>query len=245
MATVLLLRHGRTATNADGTLAGRGPTGLDDVGGAQARAVAGRLAAAALPLAAVVTSPLPRCRQTVEIALPGAAVSVDDRLIECGYGSWTGQALKKLAKDPLWAVVQAHPSAVTFPGEDGEAMAAMAARAVTAVRDWDRRVTDEHGKDALWLACSHGDVIKAIADALGLHLDHFQRIAVDPASISVIRYTALRPFVLRVNDTGGDLGGYAPAKRRTRASRRGARGVGSDSDAAVGGGAGQGPAPVG
>ena len=67
----------------------------------------------------------------------------------------------------------------------------MAARAVAAVRAWDARVTAEHGPEALWLACSHGDVIKAIvADALGLHLDLFQRIVVDPASVTVIRYTA-------------------------------------------------------
>ena len=116
-------------------------------------------------------------------------------LTECGYGDWEGQPLKKLAKDPLWRVVQQHPSAVTFPGADGEAMAAMSARAVGAVRSWDARVSAEHGPDALWLACSHGDVIKAIvADALGMHLDLFQRIVVDPASVTVIRYTPGRPF---------------------------------------------------
>jgi probable phosphomutase (TIGR03848 family) len=239
VATLLLLRHGRTATNAEGTLAGRGPAGLDDTGIAQARAVGTRLAEAGLPFAAVVTSPLPRCRQTTELALPGASPVVDDRLIECGYGSWTGQPLKTLAKDPLWAAVQAHPSTVTFPGADGEAMAAMSARAIAAVRDWDTRVSEERGPDAVWLACSHGDVIKAIvADALGLHLDLFQRIVVDPASITVIRYTPLRPFVVRVNDTAGDLKGFVPPKRRRSTSRSAARSVASD--AVVGGGAGEG-----
>ncbi|MDN5567584.1 MAG: histidine phosphatase family protein, partial [Paracoccus sp. (in: a-proteobacteria)] len=64
------------------------------------------------------------------------------------------------------------------------------------------------GRDVLWVACSHGDVIKSIlADAYGMHLDQFQRIVVDPASLSVVRYTPHRPFVLRVNDTGGDLTG--------------------------------------
>src|SRR5690554_5519625 len=82
-------------------------------------------------------------------------------------------------------------------------MAAMAARAVAAVRDWDVRVAAEHGPEAVWLACSHGDVIKAVvADALGLHLDLFQRITVEPASVSVIRYTPTRPFLLRLSDTG-------------------------------------------
>jgi probable phosphomutase (TIGR03848 family) len=236
MATVLLLRHGRTTTNASGTLAGHQPVELDETGRAQAQAVGARLAAAGLKLAAVVSSPLVRCRQTVSGALPDAEVIVDERLIECGYGDWTGQPLKKLAKDPLWRVVQGHPSAMRFPGEGGEAMADMQARAVTAIREWDARVSATHGADAVWLACSHGDVIKSIvADALGMHLDLFQRITADPGSITTIRYTPLRPFLLRGNDTGGDLGYLVPPKRprRRRAVARG-----ESSDAPVGGGIG-------
>lgn len=113
VATLLLLRHGRTTANADGGLAGRQPVELDDTGRAQATAVGGRLAG--LPLAAVVTSPLIRCRQTLELALPGTEPVVDEGLIECGYGDWEGQSLKKLAKEPLWPVVQQHPSAAAFP----------------------------------------------------------------------------------------------------------------------------------
>jgi probable phosphomutase (TIGR03848 family) len=238
VATVLLLRHGRTTANADGGLAGHRPVELDETGRAQAAAVATRLAG--LPLAAVVTSPLIRCRQTLELVLPDAAPIVEERLTECGYGEWEGQPLKKLAKDPLWRVVQQHPSAVVFPG--GEAMAAMSARAVAAVRDWDARITAERGPDALWLACSHGDVIKAIiADALGMHLDQFQRLVVDPASVTAIRYTPTRPFVLRLNDTAGTLAALIPPKRRRRPSRARA----ADSDAAVGGGAGAAPAVPG
>ena len=91
-------------------------------------------------------------------------------LLECDYGSWTGRELKTLAKEPMWRTVQAHPSAAVFP--DGESMADMSARAVAAVRRWDARVEAEHGPDAVWVAVSHGDVIKAIlADALGIHLD--------------------------------------------------------------------------
>ncbi len=230
MATVLLLRHGRTTSNTNGTLAGRSAVGLDELGLAQARAVGERLRP--LPLATVVTSPLKRCRQTVAAALPEATAHQDAALVECGYGRWEGQALKALAKDPLWRVVQAHPSAVTFPA--GESLAAMSARAVGAIRSWDERVRGEHGPDALWLACSHGDVIKAIvADALGLHLDLFQRVVVDPGSITIVRYTPGRPFLVRLNDVGGDLSGLVPRRRSTR--RRARR---ADSDAAVGGGAG-------
>ncbi|MGC4897144.1 MSMEG_4193 family putative phosphomutase [Micromonospora sp. DT31] len=231
VATLLLLRHGRTTANADGGLAGRQPVELDDTGRGQATAVGARLAG--LPLAAVVSSPLIRCRQTLELALPTAEPVLDEGFIECGYGAWEGQSLKKLAKEPLWPVVQQHPSAVAFP--QGESMAAMSARAVAAVRAWDARVTAEHGSEAVWLACSHGDVIKAIvADALGVHLDLFQRIVADPASVTVIRYTPLRPFLVRLNDTGGDLSALVPPPRRR--GRRSTRATGSD--APVGGGAG-------
>jgi probable phosphomutase (TIGR03848 family) len=230
VATLLLLRHGRTAANADGGLAGRRPVELDETGRAQAVAVGERLRP--LPLAAAITSPLIRCRQTLELALPAATPVADDGLIECGYGAWEGQPLKKLAKDPLWPVVQQHPSAAVFPG--GEAMAAMAARAVATVRRWDARVAAEHGPDAVWLACTHGDVIKAVlADALATHLDNFQRIVVDPGSISVVHYTDTRPFVARVNDLGGDVAGLIPPKpkRRRKTTSR-------SSDAVVGGSTG-------
>jgi probable phosphomutase (TIGR03848 family) len=232
VATLILLRHGRTTSNAGGTLAGHQPTELDETGRAEAVAVGQRLAAARLALAAVVTSPLIRCRQTLDLALPDAVPQIEPRLVECGYGEWEGQPLKKLAKQPLWQVVQAHPSAARFPG--GEGMAEVSARAVTAVREWDARVTASHGMDAVWLACSHGDVIKAlVADALGMHLDLFQRIVVDPGSVTVIRYTPLRPFLLRANDTGGDLSGLRPPPRRSR--RRATK---ASSDAPVGGGLG-------
>ncbi|WP_433825350.1 histidine phosphatase family protein [Actinoplanes sp. CA-015351] len=223
MATVLLLRHGRTTANASGGLAGRQPVELDDTGRDQAARVGERLRK--LPLAAVVSSPLIRCRQTLSIALPSLEPAIEDGLIECGYGDWEGQPLKELSKDPLWPVVQQHPSAVVFP--NGEAMADMSARAIKAIRDWDARITAEHGPEAVWVACSHGDVIKAIAaDALGLHLDQFQRIVADPASITAIRYTPTRPFVVRLNETG-DLASVVPPRQ-------------TDSDAAVGGGSGGG-----
>jgi probable phosphomutase (TIGR03848 family) len=228
VATVLLLRHGRTTANAAGGLAGRLPVELDDTGRGQAERVGDRLRK--LPLAAVVTSPLIRCRQTLELALPEIVPEVDEGLIECGYGDWEGRPLKELTGEPLWPVVQQHPSAAVFP--NGEAMAAMSARAVATIRRWDARVTATHGPEALWLACSHGDVIKAIvADAMGLHLDEFQRLVADPASVSVIRYTPTRPFLVRLNDTA-DLTALIPPKP--------AEGALPESDAAVGGGTGGG-----
>jgi probable phosphomutase (TIGR03848 family) len=228
VTTVILLRHGRTTANTGGVLAGWTPgVDLDDTGRAQAQAVAERLAP--VPLAAVVSSPLERCVRTAEAVVAGrdATVQTDDRFGEARYGDWTGRALKELVKDPLWKVVQQHPSAAVFPGAEGEGLAQTQARAVAAVREWNAKL----GPDAVWLACSHGDVIKAVlADALGLHLDQFQRIVVDPASISVVTYTETRPFVARMNDVGGDVSALIPPKRRGRRRR--------SSDAVVGGGAG-------
>jgi probable phosphomutase (TIGR03848 family) len=231
VTTVILLRHGRTTANTGGVLAGWTPgIGLDETGQAQVQAVAARLAA--VPLTAIVSSPLERCVRTAEAVAAGRelAVQTDDRLGEARYGDWTGRPLKELVKEPLWKVVQQHPSAAVFPGAEGEGLAQTQARAVAAVREWNAKL----GPDAVWLACSHGDVVKAVlADALGLHLDSFQRIVVDPASISVIAYTETRPFVVRMNDTGGDVAALIPPKktrrRRTKAS-----------DAVVGGGAGPG-----
>jgi probable phosphomutase (TIGR03848 family) len=229
VTTVLLLRHGRTTANAAGVLAGWTPgVQLDDAGTAQVRAVGERLAK--VPLAAVVSSPLERCVQTADAVATGRDVPVqtDDRLGEARYGDWTGRTIKELSKEPLWKVVQQHPSAAVFPGDQGEGLAQTQARAVAAVRGWNAQL----GPDAVWLACSHGDVIKAVlADALGLHLDQFQRIVVDPASISVVTYTDTRPFVVRVNDTGGDVSGLLPPPRRRRRGK-------ASSDAVVGGGAG-------
>jgi probable phosphomutase (TIGR03848 family) len=229
VTTVLLLRHGRTTANTGGVLAGWTPgVQLDETGTAQVQAVGQRLAK--VPLAAIVSSPLERCRQTATALVDGREVEVqtDDRLGEARYGDWTGRAIKDLVKDPLWKVVQQHPSAAVFPGPEGEGLAQTQARAVAAVREWNAKL----GPEAVWLACSHGDVIKAIlADALGLHLDQFQRIVVDPASISVVTYTETRPFVVRMNDTGGDVSALIPPPRKRR--RRTA-----SSDAVVGGGAG-------
>jgi len=234
MATMVLARHGRTTANTSGVLAGRSKgVHLDDRGVEQARDAGERLAG--LPLAALVTSPLERCRETARAIAKAQVetpkVSTERGLLECDYGSWTGHELKTLAKEPMWRTVQAHPSAAVFP--DGESMADMSARAVAAALRWDARVEAEHGPDAVWVAVSHGDVIKAIlADALGIHLDGFQRINVDPASLSVVRYTSVRPFVMSMNTFAGDLSHLkAPARKRSRSRAR-------STDAAVGGGAG-------
>jgi probable phosphoglycerate mutase len=229
---VLVVRHGLTAATGN-ALSGRTPgIPLDDRGRSQAAAIAERLSQVRLD--AIISSPLERCAQTATaIAEQQKAcneVTIDDRLIEVGYGDWTGQSLRKLAREPLWRVVQAHPSAVTFPGPGGETLPDIQRRAVTAIRDWNGRL----GQEAVYLICSHADVIKAIlADSLGLHLDLYQRIQIDPCSLSVIRYTPLRPFVERMNDTGGSVTSLI---RKDKAAA-GASAL-QPGDAPVGGGAG-------
>lgn len=249
MAILILVRHGRTVANADGTLAGWTPgVGLDERGSAQVERVGRRLAAT--PLAAVVSSPLQRCQQTAEAILraqpPRAAsaaaptLHTEDAIGECRYGAWTGGRLSDLAKDPLWREVQESPSTVRFPPHEhfaAESMAEMLDRAVGAVTDWDARIEAEHGPGAVWVAVSHGDVIKSLVSwFLASPFDRFQRIVIDPASVTIVRKSSHDgpPFVLRVNDTGSDpvdLTGLSRTLAKESSQER-------SGDAPVGGGAG-------
>ncbi|MEU7143772.1 histidine phosphatase family protein [Nocardia sp. NPDC046473] len=211
--TVILLRHGVSTSNTAHTLAGRS-TGVEltEHGNDQAKAVAERLAG--LPIERIVHSPLLRCQRTVAPLAEklGLEPVFDDRLIEVDYGEWTGRPIGELLQEPLWKVVQRHASGAVFPG--GEGLAQVQARAVAALREHDRALAEQHGHDVLWVACTHGDVIKSVlADALGIHLDGFQRIVVEPASISVVRYTPTAPYVWRLNDTGTDLSALSNQQR--------------------------------
>lgn len=230
MATVLLVRHGRTSANEKGILAGTAPgTVLDSRGIEQARNLAEALKG--LEVSALISSPLERTMQTAEalaktlMSKSGEVleISSEPALAECEYGDWTGRNLSDLAKEDLWRAVQDHPASVVFPGAQGESMANMAQRAVGAIRRWN----DLLGPDAVYVAVSHGDVIKAIlADALGMHLDLFQRIGVDPSSVSVINYTPSRPFVLSTNGSGSDIQRHVSVAHKSK------------NDAPVGGGSG-------
>ena len=228
MATVILVRHGRTTANATGLLAGRAVgIRLDQVGRDQAALTGNRLAA--VPVVGVVSSPLERCQQTARLILDRQSgtphAPVDPDLTECDYGQWQGRRLDDLATEELWPVVQSHPSTVVFP--EGESIAAMQARSVAAIRRHDAAFEAGYGPGAVWVAVSHGDVIKSIlADALGMHLDLFQRINVGPASVSIVHYGADRPSVYATNTDAGDLSWLS-------------NGIVS-SDSAVGGGSGHG-----
>lgn len=210
---VLLVRHGATPTTGK-VLPGRAAgLHLADTGRRQAETVADRLhawstagrngahgAAGASPeprITAVYASPLERTRETaapIARAL-GHKVRVHKGLLECDFGEWTGAELKELMKRPEWTTVQRYPSGFRFPG--GETFTSMQARIVDTLGELCLR----HRGEAI-VAVSHADPIKAaVADALGSHLDLFQRIVISPCSVTAISYGALGPTVLAVNST--------------------------------------------
>ena len=203
MGTLLLIRHGRTDANATGVLAGRSPgVALDEVGRTSTQALAKRLEG--VNIARVVSSPLERTRETAQILFQDRQdVEIDDRLLECDYGDWQGAKLSELAVNELWPIVQQRPDEMIFP--NGESMNNMSSRASTAAREWDAKLTSEHGDKVVWVAVSHGDIIKAIcADAMGLPLRKFQSLLIEPASVSVIHYSESGSAVSKLNDTGSE-----------------------------------------
>lgn len=203
---VLLVRHGQTPTTG-ATLPGRAKgLHLAETGRAQAESVALRIGA--LPnIGAVYASPLERTRETASpiAKATGQRVKVDKGLLECEFGDWTGRKLSALNKLPEWRTVQRYPSGFRFPG--GESFTEMQLRMVSAV---DRLGAAHRGQTIVLV--SHADPIKAaVANALGTHLDLFQRIVVSPCSVTAILQTTNGPVVLAVNSTGDDLTKLAPS----------------------------------
>ncbi len=216
MPTVLLIRHGLTALTRS-TLVGWTPAvPLDDEGRAQAAAAAARIRG--VPLAAIVSSHLDRCRETASIIFAGREppppFELDERLADVRYGDWTGRPFKDLQRERAWKTLHADPASFRFP--NGEALHEMGARSVAAVRDWNERL----GPEATYAVVSHADPIRAIlADALGLGFDGIERLSVGPASLSIVRYGPGGSTVLRVNDTGSDPNDLVPTKRKVRTPR--------------------------
>ena len=197
-AVALLVRHGRTPTTG-ASLPGRAPgLHLSDQGVAQAEALAARLAAMGKPPVAVYASPLERA---VETARPlaralGLRVRVEQGLVECDFGRWTGAKLARLRRSAQWRRVQHLPSAFTFPG--GESFSEMQMRIIDTV---DRLAARHRG--ASFVAVSHADPIKAaVAAAAGVPLDLFQRLVVSPCSVTALVRGPESSHVLCVNATG-------------------------------------------
>lgn len=209
MGIAILLRHGHSTANATGVLSGRLPgVLLTPTGEEQAR----RLSSAfdGVDIASVSVSPLERTQQTARLVFGNREFRNAPGIIECDYGDWSGRLLSELSGETLWQQVQQEPSAVRFP--NGESMTAMAARSVTAVLD---QATDE----GIHVFVTHGDIIKAvISDASGAAFDHFQRIVVDPCSISIIRYAEHRRLLasnIPVSGAAEALAGLVRSDRGT------------------------------
>lgn len=206
---VLLVRHGQTPTTGK-VLPGRAPgLHLAEKGLQQAHDVAARIAALQTDkrkVAAVYASPLERTRETAAPIARALDLRVRraNGLLECEFGDWTGAELKKLSSLPEWRTVQRNPSGFRFPG--GESFTEMQTRIGTAI---EKLRADHRGETVV--AVSHADPIKAaVAQAMGMHLDLFQRIVISPCSVSAILYSADGPIVLAVNSTG-DLGSLVPS----------------------------------
>jgi probable phosphomutase (TIGR03848 family) len=215
MRLLLLLRHAVTE-HTGARLSGWTPgLHLSEAGLEQAGGLAERLGP--VPIDAVYASPLERCQETAAIVADakGLKVGTVEEVGEVRYGDWTGRELKALAKEPLWKVVQATPSAARFPG--GESIFEMQARAVLAIE----RLREGHPGQTV-AVCSHADVIKALAcHYLGMHLDLVQRVVVSPASVTAIAFGPV-PYLVRLNDVGGN-GDLAPPKRARRRRREATR----------------------
>lgn len=203
MQLVLLIRHG-LAEYKPGRLYGWTPgVHLSAEGRDQVKRLAERLEP--VKLNAIYSSPLERCSETAQAILAGRKLNIDvvEGLGEVKYGSWQGKTFKSLIKQPLWRTVQMVPSQATFPG--GESLLAMQTRGVLAIEE----IRKKH-KQGTIAVVSHADMIKAlVAHYLGLHLDLFQRIHIDTASLTAIAFHGAFPRIVRMSDTG-DYSSLAP-----------------------------------
>lgn len=214
---LVLIRHAHSEANAAGILSGRLPNvHLSEKGIKQAVDLAQRLGS--FPVAQLRISPMERCFETVQpwindVLIPRSknfAPVIDHNISEVDYGDWSGKKLSILSKNKMWKTVQESPSRMYFPS--GEGIGQMQARALQSVHE----LAKLKNKGAAVIV-SHGDVIKAIvASALGIHLDEFQRIVIDPASITVIEYSGIKPRVLLLNDTRGHVSDLLQAPKRSK-----------------------------
>ena len=214
---LVLIRHAHSQSNASGVLSGRLPNiHLSEKGIKQSQQLSERLGNFAV--AQLRVSPMERCFETIspwlnDIVLknsPGFEPIIDPSLNEVDYGSWSGKKIITLARKKEWRTVQESPSRMYFPG--GEGIAQMQSRAMSVVHELAKLPDSKTA-----VIVSHGDVIKSIvASALGTHLDEFQRIIIDPASVSVLDYSGIKPRVLLLNDTRAVVTDLLQAPKRSR-----------------------------
>ena len=212
MSLVVLVRHAHSQANAAGILSGRRPNiALSEKGRTQAQELAIRLGE--LKVKELRVSPLQRCIETIDpwVSTKSRIRRIEDHgITEVDYGKWSGRTLRSLSREKLWKIVQENPSRVFFP--DGEGMANMQARAIESMH----LALASAGTGAVVMV-SHGDVIKALVAAnLGMRLDDFQRIIIDPASVTVFDFSSKTPRLLLLNDSHSNIGdlGITSTKKR-------------------------------
>lgn len=204
MSRIVLLRHAHSTANLKNVLAGRTEgVVLSSKGENQAIELVERIGKSRFD--AVVVSPIQRCSQTIAPWLAaygnGIVPLVDEGFSEVDYGTWTGKSLAVLQRNKLWKIVQEHPSQMVFP--QGESLMEMQSRAVASFH----KVNNLKGKNPR-LIVSHGDVIKSIvAHVLGMHLDQFQRLVIEPASMTVIETQNGVSRLISFNDQKSVLSG--------------------------------------
>jgi len=214
---IVLIRHAHSEANARGVLSGRiSGVHLSATGVSQSQELITRLGS--IIVSELRISPLERCAETInpwwesigKKSNRGLDIVKDENLIEVDYGKWSGKKLTILSSHKLWKTVQNNPSAMYFPS--GEGLAQMQERAMRAVHS----AIGSKKKGAAVLV-SHGDVIKSIvASCLGMHLDDFQRIVIDPASVTIIDFSSSKPRLILLNDSRADLEGFINAPYRKR-----------------------------
>lgn len=214
---IVLVRHAHSQANDRGVLSGRLPgVSLSARGIEQSEKLVERLGA--IKIRSLHVSPLQRCSETISpwwekvgsSVNPRVQMLADENLVEVDYGTWSGKKLSTLSRKREWETVQNSPSAMYFPG--GEGLAAVQARAMKSIHN----VLSNKGKGSD-VFVSHGDVIKSIVSSvLAMHLDDFQRIVIDPASITVLDFSSSKPRVLLMNDSRSHLQDFINAPFRAR-----------------------------
>jgi probable phosphomutase (TIGR03848 family) len=217
MTTILLVRHGENDWVKKHRLAGwiEG-IHLNENGRNQATAAAERLAS--LPIKAIYSSPVLRCRETADpiansLDLP---VTILETVGEVRYGEWEGKKIKKLAKKKEWFTVQFFPSRMQFPG--GDSLRGVQMRGVEAIE----ALAQAYDDNDMIVVVSHADLIKLVlAHYLGVHIDLFQRIIVSPASVSVLHLSANGGVRIgRINDDGPLQPPAKPAEKKKKMPKK-------------------------
>jgi len=208
MTTLFLIRHGLTAVTGSRLYGRTAGISLDERGRRQAAALVDRFDG--VRITAIYSSPLERCVETLEPLASTQRLEIrrSDALIEMDAGDWTGRTLRSLQRTKLWNTVQRNPSRFQFPA--GESFVDAEAR----VLDEIERIVTRHPRGRVLIG-THGDLVRMlVSHYTGAHLDQFQRVLADPASVSVVHLGDGVPRILLVNDTGS-LQRFATERRRS------------------------------